>query len=597
MLVLVAASGVFAATAGVADEKDAVGIWKLTYNPGNGDHEATLTVTQEKSGLKGKFIDGERKFDVTKIEYKDGKLTFTTRTERDGDKATATFEGKIKGDAIEGEASWEYQGMSGSFPFTGKREAEKPRAKAPSAVAVPGKPSLTIGSYDIGPLGYQVEEFFVSGIASSYKLKGEATADGKWDAVPAGTSPYTTRIVVLRPTDSAKFSGTAVVEWLNVTGGLDVAVEWNVIHREIVRRGHAYVGVSAQKVGIEGGPGATRPELAPLKKADPKRYERLSHPGDAYAYDIFSQAGQLVKNAVASKVLGPLVPRRLIAVGESQSAFFLTTYVTAIDPLAQIYDGFLIHARFGPAAPLGDTPALAALVGPAKAVKLRPDLRVPVLTVLAESDVLGWPPLTGYHAARQADTDRLRVWEIAGAAHADNYIFAAGYIDSGSLPLEKLAAALAPTRNALGNKLVEPMNFGPQQHYVVQAALWQLDWWLQKGQAPPKAPTLKLTEDKPPKLVTDANGLAEGGVRTPWVDVPTARLSGAGSMVGIGKPFDTAALQRLYPGGKGEYLKKFEASLDTAIKAGFILPDDKVEIMGLAALGFPGKGEPAKPKD
>src|SRR6516164_2345072 len=68
----------------------------------------------------------------------------------------------------------------------------------------------------------------------------------------------------------------------------------NVTHREILRRGHAYVGVSAQKVGIEGGRGeATRPGLAPLKKADSKRYGRLSHPGDAYAYDIFSQAGRL----------------------------------------------------------------------------------------------------------------------------------------------------------------------------------------------------------------------------------------------------------------------------------------------------------------
>jgi hypothetical protein len=575
MLVLVAASGVFAATARAADEKDAIGTWKLTYNPGNGEHEATLTVTREGVGLRGKFEDGDRKFTVTKIAFKAGTLTFTTETKRDDATATATFEGKIKGDAIEGDASWEYQGMSGSFPFTGKREAEKLRAEAPSAVAVRGKPSLTLGSYDVGPLGYQIEEFFVSGTATSYKLKGEATADGKWDAVPARTSPYTTRIVVVRPTDPAKFSGTAVVEWLNVTGGLDVPVEWNVIHREILRRGHAYVGVSAQKVGIEGGRGgATRPELAPLKKADPKRYERLSHPGDAYAYDIFSQAGRLVKDAAASKVLGPLVPRRLIAVGESQSAFFLTTYATAVDPLARIYDGFLIHARFGPAAPLEDTPALAALTGSAKGVKLRPDLRVPVMTVLAESDVLGWPPLQGYHAARQADTDRLRVWEIAGAAHADNYIFAAGYIDSGSLPLEKLAAALAPTRNALGRKLAEPMNFGPQQHYVVQAALWQLDRWLQKGQAPPKAPALKLTEDKTPKLVTDANGLAEGGIRTPWVDVPTARLTGAGSMVGVGKPFDAATLQRLYPGGKREYLKKFEASLDSVIKAGFIVPDD-----------------------
>jgi hypothetical protein len=71
-------------------------------------------------------VDGDRKFDITKIEYKDGKLTFTTQTERDGEKSTATFEGKVKGDAIEGEASWEHQGMSGSFNFEGKRQAAKP---------------------------------------------------------------------------------------------------------------------------------------------------------------------------------------------------------------------------------------------------------------------------------------------------------------------------------------------------------------------------------------------------------------------------------------------------------------------------------------
>ncbi len=602
MLVLVAASGVFAAAAGATNEKHAVGTWKLTYSPGDGEHQATLTVTKKASGLRGKFEDGDRKFSVTKIEFKAGTLTFATETKRDDVTATATFEGRVKGDVIEGEVSWEYQGMSGSFPFAGKLEVEKPDADAPSAVAVPGKPSLNLGSYDVEPLGYQVEEYFVSGTASSYKLRGEATADGKWDAVPVKNSPYTTRIVVVRPSDPAKFSGTAVVEWLNVTGGFDMPVEWNMTHREILRRGHAYVGVSAQKVGVEGGRGATRPELAPLKKADPKRYGRLSHPGDAYSYDIFSQAGRLLKDAATNKILGPLVPRRVIAVGESQSAYFLVTYVTAVDPLARVYDGFLIHSRFGPAAPLDDTPALEALVSSSKAVKLRTNLRVPVMTMVAENDVLGWPPLKGSHAARQADNDRLRVWEIAGTAHADNYVYSAGYIDSGSLPLEKLAAAYAPTKDAMGGKLAEPMNFGPQHHYVVQAALWQLDRWVRTGEAPPQSPALKLTEDKTPKLVTDANGLAEGGLRTPWVDVPTARLSGVGNsggpqagMVGIGKPFNAATLKRLYPGGKGEYLKKFEESLDTAINAGFIVPDDRAEIMGLAVLGFtPKEGDKAE---
>ncbi len=361
-------------------------------------------------------------------------------------------------------------------------EAEKSRAEPPSVVAVTGKPSLPLGNFDVAPLGYRVDEFFISGAASSYKLAGEAAADGRWDAVPAGAAAYMTRIVVVRPSDPAKFSGTAVVEWLNVTGGLDVPVDWNMAHREILRRGHAYVGVSAQKLGVEGGPGLLGPSLAALKKADPERYGRLSHPGDAYSFDIFSQAGKLVKDAAASKVLGPLIPERVLAIGASQSAFHLTTYATAVDPVARVYDGILIHLRIAGAVPLDGGSILAALTGPANAVKLCPDLRVPVLTVITESDLVGFLMLAGYQAARQPDTDRLRVWEIAGTAHADNYIFTVAAIDSGLLPAEKLAAAYAPTSSLLDGKLDKPMNFGPQHHYVVQAWLWQLDRWLRTGQ-------------------------------------------------------------------------------------------------------------------
>jgi hypothetical protein len=451
-----------------------------------------------------------------------------------------------------------------------------------------------LGHFDIEPLGYQVEELFISGNASSYKLQAEATEDGNWDVAPENSAPYTTRIVVVRPSDPAKFSGTAVVEWLNVTGGFDMPVDWNMMHREIVRRGHAYIAVTAQQIGVEGRPGAAdQGPVATLKKADPQRYGGLSHPGDIYSFDIFSQAGKLVKHAAENKILGPLVPEKVIAVGESQSAMFLTTYVTAVDPLARIYDGFLIHSRFGIAAPLHANMGLAMF---SKPLKLRSDLRVPVLTVLAENDVLGWPPIQGYLGARQPDSDRLRVWEIAGTAHADNYTFGVGFIDSGLLPIEELAAAFAPTAASFGGQLNHPMNFGPPHHYVVQAALWQLDQWVRTGQPAPQAPALTINVEEAPKLVTDAYGLAQGGVRTPWVDVPTALLSGVGNsgnpmagMVGIGKPFDADTLLRLYPGGKADYLKQFEASLDEAIENGFLVPDDKAEILAIAAINFPAE--------
>ena len=226
--------------------------------------------------------------------------------------------------------------------------ASSVRAEVPTVTAVPGAPVLLLSGFELAPLGYSTEEFFVSGTASSYTLAGAPTPDGHWQAAPAETAPYVTRIVVVRPTDAHKFNGTVVVEWLNVSAGTDATPDWNAAHREIMRGGYAYVGVSAQKVGVDGGPSMGGNSMAkPLKKANPERYGSLIHPGDAFAYDIYSQAGRLLRQPKAAGVLGPLSPKRILAVGESQSAVFLTTYVNAVDPLAKVYDGFLIHSRFG----------------------------------------------------------------------------------------------------------------------------------------------------------------------------------------------------------------------------------------------------------
>jgi Alpha/beta hydrolase domain len=100
-----------------------------------------------------------------------------------------------------------------------------------------------------------------------------------------------------------------------------------------------------------------------------------------------------------------------------------------------------------------------------------------------------------------------------------------------------------------------------------------------------------------PQLVLDENGNATGGIRSPWVDVPTARLSGLvsglgqtlrglGDLLGVTEPFNAAALARLYPGGQPEYVDKFNTSLKTAIAAGFILAADEAEIKALAAYSF-----------
>ncbi|UXA07436.1 hypothetical protein KXD96_04685 [Mycobacterium sp. SMC-2] len=459
-----------------------------------------------------------------------------------------------------------------------------------------GKALLLLGAFDIGSVGYAAEEFFISGTASSYVPKGELGPDGRWDVTPSGTADYTTRIVAITPTDPANFNGTALVEWLNVSGGIDAPAVWMMAHREIVRAGYAYVAVSVQKVGIDGGASLLEMDMS-LKAQDPARYGSLHHPGDAFAYDIFSQAGELVRDR-GDGVLGGLHPQRVIGIGESQSALFLTTYVNAVDPLARVYDGFLVHSRFGPAGPLDGASLFEGLDssgGSQEAVEFRPDLRVPLLAVITETDLFGGPA-EGYYFARQPDHQRLRVWEIAGAAHADNYTIQVAPIDSGSAPLKDIVAAYAPTNELMGQQLAHFINFAPQHHYVVQAALAALNAWVQTGKEAPGAPPLAVAaEGAAPQPVLDANGLARGGIRTPWVDVPIARTSGVSAdedimsaIFGSGELFDADTLRRLYPGGAPEYLERFTAALDTAITSGFILAADRAEILELAAATYPG---------
>jgi hypothetical protein len=453
------------------------------------------------------------------------------------------------------------------------------------AVSGPIPGAIFLGSpqsYELAALGYSNDEHFLEGTARSY-------------GAAAGEAPYRTRAVVRRPLDSARWNGSVVVEWFNVSGGLDAAPDWSFLHRHLLREGFAYVGVSAQKVGIDGG-GFSAMSL-PLKKMNAERYGSLLHPGDAFAFDVFSQAGRAVRDG---RLLGGRAPRRVLAIGESQSAMFLVTYVNAVDADARLFDGFLIHGRGGRGAPLDGSSIIRgtpeeraqavrtgrwSLSHVAGSDRIRDDVRVPVLTVQSETDVVG----LGSAGSRQDDAPRFRLWEIAGAAHADTYLLVASAADDGSLAPAELARLLAPTDNVFGMQMAAPLNAGPQQHYVLQAALAHLERWASGGAPPPEAPRLVLgTGDGP--LALDALGIAQGGLRSPWVDAPTAVLSGFGQsgaefafLFGTTRPFDAAELARLYPGGRADWLARFDKSLADAVARGFVLEADAPEIRAVAA--------------
>ena len=459
---------------------------------------------------------------------------------------------------------------------------------------MPGVAPDVMRDYDLAALGYEETEYRVDGTACSYELIGERGADGRWETEPGALAPFRTRIVVRRPVDPARFSSTAVVEWHNVSGGIDAAPDWGFFHRHLTAHGHAWVGVSAQKVGIDGGGFV---EGIHLKVLAPDRYAELEHPGDAWSFDLFSQVGALLRLPPGENPLRGLIAERLLAAGESQSAACLVTYVNAIDAHAQVFDGFFVHGRPGTAVSIDGVFIPTARDGfeettraiASKGERIRDDVRVPVLVLQSETDVI----MLGGGRAEQPDSERVRVWEVAGAAHADTYTISGCRHDDGTLSGTRLAELLRPTTNLLIGQTQTPINAGPQQHYVAQAALAHLESWVRGGAAPPRAPRLEVDADLS-RFQLDERGNVRGGIRTPWVDVPVAVLSGLGQvgevfvvLFGQTLPFDVDTLAELYPGGAAEYLERFEASLDATIEAGFLLAEDRAEILEVAASSFP----------
>ncbi len=422
--------------------------------------------------------------------------------------------------------------------------------------------------------GYAESEYTAAGTATSYQAPGGLPADGRYRLEPLDTASYETRIVVRRPTDPAKFSGVVVVEWLNVSGGEDTPADYTYLAPQLLREGDAWVGVSAQRIGVEGGPvavsvpglsGSTSPGL---KGTDPARYGSLHHPGDAYSYDIYTQVARAMRTPGAVDPLHGLDVKRLLAVGESQSAFTLTTYVDGVQPLTHEFDGFLIHSRGGSPAPLGKPGAGIDIAGSlsGQPTIMRTDQSAPVILVETETDVLG---ILDYYPARQPDNAHLRLWEVAGAAHADK---------------EQVGAA----ESSFGCSV--PINRG-QQGFVLRSAISHLETWSEGGAPPPSGAPFTVTtgSDGKPAYALDSVGNVEGGVRTPSVDAPVDVLSGLPApnssviciLSGQTTPIPAATLAQKYP-SKAAYLSDYTKATDAAIKAGFVLPADRAAMLAQA---------------
>jgi hypothetical protein len=420
-----------------------------------------------------------------------------------------------------------------------------------------GRPILDLAAH-----GYVEEEFFIAGDATTYRpVAGtEWGRDGIWHAEPKGTMPFKTRFLVYRPADPTAFNGTVVVCWNNVTAGYEL---FHGESPEVLEGGYAWVGASVQRAGVHGFPANPQGLVA----WDEARYGELSIPSDEGSYDVFAQVGRAVgprRDRLGVDPLGGLDVKRVLAIGASQSAGRLATYVNAIHPIERVFDGFMLQIYFGAGAPLEGDRILVPSERPAGTRMLRGanlirELDVPAMVVNSELEAIAC------YRVRQPDTARFVTWEAAGTTHV-------------SAQTQRVRNAKYERDFGVAPGLPESMNrISLTPNY--DAALHHLSRWADGGAPAPSQPLIEFAGEKP-EVVRDEHGVAKGGIRLPQADAPVATNSCipvtndfAGSLRGSNHPFGAAKLEALY-GGEAKYLAAFERAAARAVEAGVMLPRD-----------------------
>jgi hypothetical protein len=397
--------------------------------------------------------------------------------------------------------------------------------------------------FDLDPLGYVDEEYFVAG-------RAKVQPDG-------AEADYVTRIIVTRPKDAAAFNGTVVMDWVNVTAQFENPVDSLESHAYFMRHGYAWVHVSAQKAGVTGTP------LTP-KEWDPVRYEPLDHPGDDWSFDLFAQVAKALRAPAGVDPMAGLHVKRVLAMGQSQSAQRLHDYVNLGYARSRVIDGILIHGDVGSG-------------------KVFTELPVPVIQLLSDYEAVPEAPAP-------ADPSNYALWEIAGAAHTDMWVGLHQIEGQGPRTLGDAprmpASADAELHVSVGNygEQVTPFDgvcvaAGESfpMRYAVNAALDYLNRWNGRGTAAPSGP--RFTFDDAGALARDEHYNALGGIRYPPVDVPVASyVSTTCQLGGFTVPFSDVQLATLYP-THADYFCAMQAATRQSVMSGFLLPEDAEDLM------------------
>lgn len=438
-----------------------------------------------------------------------------------------------------------------------------------------GGAAWTLRPEDLGPQGYVEEEYFVSGAANVYDWPASGAV------IRTADVPYTTRVLVRRPAASGRFSGRVVVEMLNPSNLFDLNIGWAIQHDEIVRQGDAWVGITAKPVAVTTLKTFDPDRYAPLNWANPLPVDdprNCDATGDTtkatengLVWDMNTQVAQWIRSTDASNPFRygaqSSKAKRLYAWGYSQTGGFLFTYINAIQPLVVArqgkspFDGYLV-GMLGAPTPINQCAERIPAGDPRRPIR---NAGVPVIHIMSQSDYLGWAP------SRREDSDvapdQYRHYDIAGAGHAtpDELWYAArseDIVKGGRTP---------PALNC---------DQGPRSRFpswVAYNAIYRnLKTWVEDGVPPPPSQNIDVRDGKG---VLDEHGNVTGGVRSPYLDVPTSIWNGNSTglsfcrIAGHEIPFTPEKLGRLYP-SQAAYEAAFRKRTDELVAQRFITPED-----------------------
>jgi hypothetical protein len=229
----------------------------------------------------------------------------------------------------------------------------------------------------------------------------------------------------------------------------------------------------------------------------------------------------------------------------------LCAYANGIQPLHQVVDGFLLYVWEGraPRMDAGPVPTYWQTT-------LRSDPGVPILVVNSEFEV------TATRDLALDDSDRLRVWEVAGTAHGRRRV------------------VFEPAEGEWGPN---PLSWRP----VHDGAMRALHDWLADGGIPSVQPRIAFTEGSWPSIERDSGGNAVGGVRLPEVAVPVAEYrgrkggTGVAALYGGRRPYAPAVVRSRY-GSREDYLDRWHAAVQELAAARVVVPED---VPGMLARG------------